>query len=106
MNEQYRGFNLCGGCDPVSETLRGQVTKWKQPDALLTSIATDRLLSSCGFTFPRNCDDENVAKCFGLEIARILLDSSFRDFAIARYESETRRIQESRRYFRSVKAER
>lgn len=54
------------------------------------------------FQFPMNCDDENVAKCLGLEIARILLDSSFRDFAIARYESETRRIQESRRYFRRV----
>jgi len=49
--------------------------------------------------------NENVAKCLGLEIAQILLDSSFRDFAIARYESETQRLQESRRYFRSVKAE-
>ena len=48
------------------------------------------------FQFPMTCDDENVAKCFGLEIARMLLDSSYRDFAIARYESEKRLIRESR----------
>jgi len=35
-------------------------------------------------------DDENVARCFGLEIARILLDSSYGEFRIARYESEKR----------------
>ena len=29
------------------------------------------------FVFPMNCDDENVAKCFGLEIAQLLLDSSY-----------------------------
>jgi hypothetical protein len=34
-----------------------------------------------------NCDDEGVAKCFGLEIARLLLDSTVRDFYLARYES-------------------
>ena len=43
-----------------------------------------------------NCDDEEVAKCFGLEIARLLLDASFRDFQIARYESEKRMIMERR----------
>ncbi len=38
------------------------------------------------FQFPMICNDENVAKCFALEIARMLLDSSYRDFAIAVYE--------------------
>ena len=28
----------------------------------------------------------NVAKCFALEIARMLLDSSYRDFAVAVYK--------------------
>ena len=37
-------------------------------------------------------DDDAVAKCFGLETARLLLDASFRDFQIARYESEKRLI--------------
>jgi len=35
-----------------------------------------------------NCDDKEVAKRFGLEIARLLLDASFREFEIARHESE------------------
>jgi len=48
------------------------------------------------FVFPMNCDDKNVAKRFELEIARLLLDVSFRDFAIARYESEKRLIMQSR----------
>src|ERR1044071_235961 len=43
------------------------------------------------------CDDEDVAKCFGLEIARLLLDSSFREFEIARHESEQRMMKQSRR---------
>jgi hypothetical protein len=30
-----------------------------------------------------NCDDEDVAKCFGLEIGGLLLDVSFREFAKA-----------------------
>lgn len=97
--------NLYGGCDPVSETLLGQVTKWKPTGCIAHKHRDGSITELMRFQFPRNCDDENVAKCLGLEIARILLDSSFRDFAIARYESETRRIQESRRYFRSVKAE-
>ena len=42
-------------------------------------------------------DDEEVTKSFGLEIARLLLDSSFREFAIARYESQKRMIKEIRR---------
>lgn len=49
------------------------------------------------FQFPMTFDDEPVAKWFGLEIARILLDSSYRDFAIALYESQKRRVIESRR---------
>ena len=42
-----------------------------------------------------NCDDEEVAKC-GLEIARLLLDTSFRDFQIARYDNEKGLIMEGR----------
>lgn len=29
MNEEYRGFKLYGGCEPVSETLLGRVTQWE-----------------------------------------------------------------------------
>lgn len=38
--------------------------------------------------FPMTFEDEIVAKWFGLETARILLDSSYRLFAIGRYQSE------------------
>jgi len=44
------------------------------------------------FQFPMTFDDDAVAKCFGLETAWLLLDASFRDFQIARYESEKRLI--------------
>jgi hypothetical protein len=47
--------------------------------------------------FPMTFEDEIVAKWFGLETARILLDSSDRLFAIARYESEKRLAKQSRR---------
>ena len=48
------------------------------------------------FQFPMTFDDDAVAKCFGLETARLLLDASFRDFQIARYESEKRLIKQRR----------
>ena len=41
MNEQYRGFNLYGGSEPISETLLGRVTQWNQRDASLTSTAME-----------------------------------------------------------------
>jgi len=95
MNEEYRGFNLYGGCEPISETLLGQVTKWK-PTGCIAHKHRNGVITELT-RFPMNCDDEDVAKCFGLEIARLLLDVSFRDFQIARYESEKRLIQQSRR---------
>ena len=37
------------------------------------------------FRFPMTCDDEEVGKCFGLEvIVRLLLDSSFRESHVTR----------------------
>ena len=42
-----------------------------QPAASRTSAATDRLWSLLGY------DDENVARCFGLELARLVLDARF-----------------------------
>ena len=51
---------IYGGSEPISETLLGRITQWK----------------------PTGCIAHNdaVARCFGLEIARLLLDASFRDF--------------------------
>jgi len=33
-------------------------------------------------------DDQEVAEWFGLELARLFVDSRYRDFVVKRYESE------------------
>ena len=50
MNEEYRGFKLYGGCDSRLNHSNGGISELTR------------------FTFPMNCDDEDVAKLFGLEI--------------------------------------
>ena len=94
---QHRGFNLYGGSDPITETLLGNVTKWKPTGCIAFKHSNGVIAELERFRFPMNCDDEDVAKCFGLEIARLLLDASFREFAKARYESENRMINQTRR---------
>jgi hypothetical protein len=94
MKDEHRGFNLYGACDPISEVLLGRVTHWKPTGCIAHKHRNGVFTELMRFVFPMTCDDENVAKCFGLEIARLLLDSSF---AIARYESEKRLIMQSRR---------
>jgi hypothetical protein len=96
VNEQYRGFNLYGSCEPISETLLGRVTQWKPTGCIAYKGREGAITELTRFQFPMTFDDEPVAKWFGLEIARILLDSSYRDFVIARYESQKRRVVESR----------
>jgi hypothetical protein len=97
MDEEYSGFKLYGGCDPISETLLGRVTQWKPTGCIAHKHRNGVITELTRFRFSMNCDDEEVAECFGLEIARLLLDTSFRDFQIARYESEKRMIKQSRR---------
>ena len=94
---QHRGFNLYGGCEPITETLLGRVNQWKPTGCIAFKHSNGVITELTRFRFPMNCHDEDVAKCFGLEIARLLLDTSFSDFAKARYESEKRLIQQSRR---------
>jgi hypothetical protein len=73
------------------------VTQWKPTGCIGSKHSNGVISELTRFRFPMNCDDEEVAKCFGLEIARMLLDVSFRDFQIARYECEKRMVQQSRR---------
>ena len=85
MNEQYRGFNLYGGYEPISETLLGPVTQWKPTGCVAFKQSNGVISELTRFRFPMTCDDEEVAKCFGLEeIARLLLDSSFRESHVTR----------------------
>jgi hypothetical protein len=68
MNEEYRGFKLYGGSEPITETLLGRVTQWK-PTGCIGFEHTNRVITELTrFRFPMNCDDDDVAKCFGLEI--------------------------------------
>jgi hypothetical protein len=80
----------------LAEMLLGHVTKWKPTGCIAHKHRNGVITELTRFRFSMNCDDEDVAKCFGLEIARLLLDTSFREFAMARYESEKRLIQQSR----------
>jgi hypothetical protein len=73
---QHRGFNLYGGCEPFSETLLGNVTQWKPTGCIGFKHANGVVTELSRFRFPMTCDDESVAKCFGLEIARLLLDGA------------------------------
>src|SRR5690349_4061806 len=83
--------------EPISETLLDRVTQWKPTGSSAFKHSNGVITELTRFRFPMTVDDEDVATCFGLEIARILLASSFRDFQMARYESEKRSIQQSRR---------
>jgi hypothetical protein len=77
MTSQYRGFSQYGGCESISETLLGRVTKWKPTGCIAHKHSNGVVTELTRFQFPMTCDDEEVAKFSGLEIARILLDSSF-----------------------------
>ena len=55
------------------ETLLGRVTHWKPTGCIAHKHRNGVITDLTRFQFPMNRDDENVAKCFGLEIARILL---------------------------------
>lgn len=72
----------------------GNVRKWK-PAGYIAFKHRNGVNSELT-RFPMNCDDEEVAKCFGLEIARLLLDVSFSEFAKARYEGEKWTVQQIR----------
>lgn len=41
-------------------------------------------------------NDKAVAAWFGLELARLLVDSDYRDFVIARYETEKQLVKRDR----------
>ena len=97
MTDSYRTFQISGGAEPVLETLLGRINGWyargdidyRRPDRSVVELTR--------FRFPcMKFDDEDVAKWFGLELARLIVDSCYRDLVIKRYEAEKRRIQQRR----------
>jgi hypothetical protein len=53
-------------------------------------------LSLLAFNCPTTFEEKEIAEWFGLEIARLAVDSCYRDFAIARYETEKRLVKRDR----------
>ena len=99
MTERYRGFSICGGAEPLSEFLLGRISQW-YPTGSIDYVRPARSLVELTRFQLRSMafDEQEDAECFGLEIARLLLlvDSSYREFSIARYETEKRLIKQER----------
>ncbi len=97
MMEQYRSFWICGGAEGQKDSLLGLVSRscptgsidYVRPAGSLVELTRFQLRS---MTF----DEQGTAELFGLEIARLLVDSCYREFAIARYETEKRLVKQNR----------
>lgn len=70
----------------IEERHIGRLSEWNPTGCIALKHMNDVISELTRFRFPTNCDDENIAACFGLEIARPL-HVSFRDFQMARYET-------------------
>jgi hypothetical protein len=98
LNEEYRSFSINGGASPIETTLLGCITEWCPRGAIDYRRRDRSLVELTRFRVPVfPLDDEATAECFGLEIARLLVDSCYRELVIERYETEKRHIQQSRR---------
>ena len=89
---------IYGRSSPITTTLLACITErcpsgaidYRRPDRSLVELK--RFLVPA---FPLN--DEATAECFGLEIARLLVDIYYRELVIERHETEKRIIQQGRR---------
>jgi hypothetical protein len=98
MNEEYRSFCIYGRASPITTTLLACITEWCPSGAIDYRRRDHSLVELTRFrvpAFPLN--DEATAECFGLEIARLLVDVHYRELVTDRYETEKRIIQQSRR---------
>lgn len=97
MTEPYRTFQISGGTEPIIETLLGHITGWHATGSI-TYIRSNRSVVELT-RFRLSCmkfDGEGVAAWFGSELARLVVDSCYRDLVIERYEIEKRRIRRKR----------
>ena len=85
MKERYRGFNLYSGAEPVLETLLGHISQWCPTGTIDHSRRDGSLVELTRFRFPGMIlNDKPAAEWFELEIARLVVDSCYRDLVIAR----------------------
>jgi len=52
MNEEYRGFNLYGGCEPYSATLLGHINQWKPTGCIAFKHSNGVISELTRFRFP------------------------------------------------------
>ena len=95
MNNTAASIFTAAPSQPAKRCSAG-VTQWKPTGCIAHKHRNGVITELTRFQFPMTFDDDAVAKCFGLETARLLLDASFRDFQIARYGSEKRLIKQRR----------
>jgi hypothetical protein len=97
MTEHFRGFNICGGAEPVLEALLGHITQWSPTGSIEYVRPRGSVVELTRFRLPSfTVDDKVVAAWFGLELARLFVDSSYRAFVIARYETEKQLVRRDR----------
>ena len=97
MTEHYRTFQIDGGVQPIPETLLGRITSWYATGTILYKRSDHSLVELARFRLAcMKFDDKDVAERFGLELARLFVDSFYRDLVIQRYETEKRRVQQNR----------
>ena len=97
MKDEYRTFLIYGSASPVRKTLLGCITEWFPRGAIDYRRRDRSLVELTRFrvpAFPLN--DEATAECFGLEIARLLVDVYYRELVIEHDQAEKRYIQQSR----------
>jgi hypothetical protein len=97
MTEPYRTFHISGGGEPLPETLLGRISDWYATGSIDYQRRDRSVVELMRFRLAcMRFDYEEVAEWFGLELARLIVDSCYRDVVIGRYETEKRRIQRKR----------
>ena len=97
MTEPYRTFHINGGVEPIQETLLGRITAWHAKGSIEFRRRDHSVVELTRFRLPQmKFVEQEVARRFGLELARLFVDVFYRDFVMERYEAEKRRIQENR----------
>lgn len=97
MMDQHRGFWIHGGAEAVMKSLIGNPTGW-YPKGSIDYVRSNRSMVELrrfqlrSMTF----DDKEAAEIFGLELARLLVDTGYRELEGARYEAEKRAVKQPR----------
>lgn len=90
---EYKTFHIQGGSEPLPETLLGRATQWCptggvfyiKPNQSVKELTRFRLASL-------KFDDERVARWFGRELARLIVDSCYRELLVELHKTERQPI--------------